>query len=342
MNQLGAAITVDDLPAGTVIGERQKVEIEHSMTIDPFGINYLAHALGDVNTKFIVKELFPGKFARRVGSEVVVNKDDQKEFTNLLAGFAKDARELASIVDEGVSRVAGVARDNGTAYLIVEKPEGLSLEEAVKRHSIRLQGEELVDFLTAMLKTVHSIHERGLIHREINPSNIFFSPETRKPVLLAGFSVFSEGDSRHSRAVSSIMAKHDSFAAFEMSQIGEPHTPAADVYSLAATAYFAATGKPPIGNAKRISEIAMGNEDPYVPLSGRKLGVEPVYQMTIDLALGLFSKERIFSTTEWLRHISMVTGEHKDLLSNMKASERTYDNSFMSKLVRRVRTRFAS
>src|SRR5207244_4267652 len=82
----------------------------------------------------------------------------------------------------------------------------------------------------------------GLVHRDLKPENMLIEPDGRLRITDFGLALALRGDGRFGGATS--RSGTPQFAAPEQ-LLGERVDQRADLYSLAATAYFALLGRPP-------------------------------------------------------------------------------------------------
>ena len=162
------------------------------------------------------------------------------------------------------------------------------------------------------MKALNQIHGLGVLHRDIDPKNIIITPDN-EPVLFIDFSTFRNTTSKETKAVSKIVASDNPYTSLEMNVAPEDQSPASDIYSLAASFYFAIKGMPPKSIMQRVSAVATGEPDPYEPLSGTIEGYEIGVLETIDMSLSVFSASRVNSTIEWLMHLSHLLDKPEEL-----------------------------
>ncbi|MFD7656259.1 protein kinase [Actinosynnema sp. NPDC059797] len=128
----------------------------------------------------------------------------------------------------------------GTPYLVMELCTGGSLADLVRREGpqsperVRQLGAQLADALAVA-------HAEGVLHRDIKPGNILL--DRYGTAKLADFGLAALLDAEGSSTVTRDSLS-PSYAPPEAFAMAHP-TPAADVYSLAATLYDLLAGKPP-------------------------------------------------------------------------------------------------
>src|SRR5436190_1471481 len=96
--------------------------------------------------------------------------------------------------------------------------------------------------LDQALSALEHAHPLGLVHRDLKPENMLIEPDGRLRITDFGLALALRGDARWGGATS--RSGTPQFAAPEQ-LLGERVDQRADLYSLAATAYFALLGRPP-------------------------------------------------------------------------------------------------
>src|SRR6478609_2369879 len=86
--------------------------------------------------------------------------------------FLREAQSAALLRSPHVVQVLDFGVEEGTAFIAMELLQGESLAERIKRVK-RLPAEEVIRFLTQVLRAVAKAHEAGIIHRDLKPDNVF-------------------------------------------------------------------------------------------------------------------------------------------------------------------------
>ncbi|MGH9819610.1 MAG: serine/threonine-protein kinase, partial [Pyrinomonadaceae bacterium] len=150
-----------------------------------------------------------------------------------------------------VSRLGhGTARDlRGVVfhYLVLEYLAGGDLQKAVKHQ--RLEPRRAFKYLEQVCAGLNHAHQRGVIHRDIKPQNLLIA-EDLETVKITDFGVarFSHADSPITRVGTNVYAPpehspvfYDGSGVMTVARL----TPAADIYSLAKSAYMLVTAESP-------------------------------------------------------------------------------------------------
>lgn len=208
-----------------------------------FGATYLGWD-DRLHVKVAVKEYYPANLISRVpGSTSVVPFSDEhaKGFTAGLAKFLDEARMLARLRD--VKEIVGVQdffEENGTAYIVMELLEGGTLKKYIAESGGKLDARRVLAVMAPIMKALQTVHDQGLIHRDISPDNIFLTATGERKLLDFGAARHAAGQA----ANLTVILKPGYAPPEQYSQEGK-QGPWTDVYALCATVYCALTGKPP-------------------------------------------------------------------------------------------------
>jgi eukaryotic-like serine/threonine-protein kinase len=174
---------------------------------------------------------------RRVALKVLVQElaDDARATKR----FVREARATAKITHPNVTRVYDFGRDGGLPYLVMELLEGDTLADRLAGGP--LPPAEAARIGAAVADALDAAHGRGIIHRDVKPSNVLLTPAGEVKVM--DFGIAAAADETHSTTGSGLYGT----AAYISPEraAGQPVTPAADVYSLGAVLYELLTGHPP-------------------------------------------------------------------------------------------------
>ncbi len=205
-----------------------------------FGITYIAK---DYKTgeRVAIKEYLPSEFAGRNGNSVQAFSKDQKEnFEYGKEQFLSEAKTLAAFNgDEHIVRIYSFFEENNTAYFAMEYVDGLALDKYMAQQGGRLTVAEANRFLLPLMESLNKVHAKGIVHRDIAPDNIIVTKDGSVKLIDFGAARYSTGEKSRSLDV---ILKHG-FAPPEQYMRRGCQGPFTDVYALAATYYYAITGK---------------------------------------------------------------------------------------------------
>ncbi len=205
-----------------------------------FGITYIAK---DYKTgeRVAIKEYLPSEFAGRNGNSVQAFSKDQKEnFEYGKEQFLAEAKTLAAFIgDEHIVRIYSFFEENNTAYFAMEYVDGLALDKYMAQQGGRLSVAEANRLLLPLMESLNKVHAKGIVHRDISPDNIIVTKDGSVKLIDFGAARYSTGEKSRSLDV---ILKHG-FAPPEQYMRRGRQGPFTDVYALAATYYYAITGK---------------------------------------------------------------------------------------------------
>jgi eukaryotic-like serine/threonine-protein kinase len=135
----------------------------------------------------------------------------------------------------------------GTFYFVMELLDGLDLEKMVSRFG-PIPPERVVHILRQSCHSLGEAHERGLIHRDVKPANIYLCRLGREydfvKVLDFGLVKYDQDQSIMDtvKATSDLTTGTPAYMAPEMAN-GDPVDRRADLYALGCVAYWLLTGR---------------------------------------------------------------------------------------------------
>ena len=228
-----------------------------------FGITYVATDYKS-GSKVAIKEFFPDTMATRDGTTVMSFTGERAEgFEYGKNCFLQEAQTLAQFIDiKNIVRIFTYFEENSTAYFVMEYVEGESFDEYIKKRGGKISFDEASKLLIPVMDALAAVHDKGIVHRDVTPDNIFICNDGTVKLLDFGAARYSIGDKSKSLDV---VLKHG-FAPKEQYTRHGRQGAFTDVYSLGATFYYAITGK------KLPDSIDRLEDDDMIPPSN--LGVD--------------------------------------------------------------------
>jgi eukaryotic-like serine/threonine-protein kinase len=180
----------------------------------------------------------------------------------------REARALAAVRHPNCVRVFDIVQDPDGLAIVMEYIDGDPLSDVV------LNSGLLADTMAArlwvnMADALAAAHDRGVLHRDVKPSNVIVDTEGTAHLIDFGIAR-SKGDSTLTAA--GMMVGTPDFLAPETAR-GDAASPASDAWQLAATVSYALTGHPPRGvRDNPISSLmAAAQGEPNVKLPTRSV-----------------------------------------------------------------------
>ena len=181
--------------------------------------------------------------------------------------------ELAARVDQdgGVVRIHDLGSHEGLPFLVMEFVDGPSLDDILSKGC--LSPKEAVGLIASLARTLHLVHEAGVVHRDLKPGNIMV-PATGPPKL-ADFGAARGEDLEKLTRTGAIVGTPATMSPEQLLHSSEVDG-RADVYSLGATLFLCLCGEAPF-EATSLQELHgyLTSEDPPKPPSARRGGISP-------------------------------------------------------------------
>src|SRR5438093_11693229 len=161
------------------------------------------------------------------------------------ARFEREARTLAAAAHPGVVSIfdvdAGDASTGREPFFVMELCPGGSLADRLIDGQ-RVSPDELIPSLVSIADGLADLHARGVVHRDVKPSNILFASARAK---LAAFGLArSDGAEADDLTTPGTAVGTMAYLAPEV-LTGETATSAADIYALGVAAFAGLTGELP-------------------------------------------------------------------------------------------------
>jgi hypothetical protein len=247
------------LPTGVRI---DRFVVEQTLHQGPHGFAYRVREPGH-QQPLVLLECFPRALAIRQPDGAVRARQagDAIALSVVCEAFVQDARALAVVEHPGVIKVFGVINANRTVYRLMPYIDGQTLEEQRLERADAPTVGGLVRLYDKLLDALEALHKAGFVHGLVQPDQILMKADDNAPLLLGMDGVAMElGEMTMSP-----------WAAPEQQQTTrfERINASADLYMLAATMCFAATGAAPPRAEDRLTNAAW---DPAALLADVPMG----------------------------------------------------------------------
>lgn len=160
--------------------------------------------------------------------------------------FEAEARAMASLSHPNVVTLHTLAEDEGRPFLVMELIDGPSLSHVLRERG-RLPLPEALPILRAVASGLGALHEAGLVHGDVKPSNILLGPGRVVKLTDMGLSqLLCDNPGGVIRGTPSYMPPERARA------LSVPRALLArqDVYALAVTGYEVLTGRLPFVSSR--------------------------------------------------------------------------------------------
>ncbi|HWE10445.1 MAG TPA: serine/threonine-protein kinase [Solirubrobacteraceae bacterium] len=182
---------------------------------------------------------------RRVALKRMSGPADPRGLSRLrreaLAGASLSHPNLVSIYDV-------VTTDEGHLVIVMEYIAGGTLRDALNRRD-KLPVADALRVLEGVAAGLDAIHERGIVHRDVKPSNILLGDDGT--VKVADLGIASVPDRTRITTAGSVLGSLSYMAPEQLED--SPSTPAIDIYALAAVAYEVLSGEKARGETNPVT-----------------------------------------------------------------------------------------
>jgi serine/threonine-protein kinase len=158
--------------------------------------------------------------------------------TDVLARFAREIELTRTLARSGIVRVIEAA----TSHVFLERLDGESLDARLQRMGGRLPVREVHATLAGALEVMAFAHEKGVVHRDLSPKNLFVSRSAK--VFVLDFGVAASPHAATPLTRSGQVLGTPAFMAPEQARGDSARaTPCTDVWSLGAVAFRLLAGR---------------------------------------------------------------------------------------------------
>ena len=181
--------------------------------------------------------------------------------------FRVESRLAASIDHPHVIPIydAGQA-DDGTLFIAMRYVDGADLKRVLKQEGA-LEPDRALELLAQVARGLDAAHARGLVHRDVKPSNVLVAPSETEAehVYLADFGLTKTSTSAEGARESITLSGSSDYASPEQIR-GTGADRASDVYALGCLAYGCLTGAVPFPRHRELEVLfAHMNDEPPRP-----------------------------------------------------------------------------
>jgi len=208
----------------------------------------------------------------------------------------REARLLSELDHPGILKVYDFVRRGERMWLVLEHVDGLPLDELLSR-SKRLSEPASVAIGIRLAEALCHAHERGVVHRDLQPKNVLVS--RRGEVKLLNFSLAV--DERMPTAPELLDGSTGYLGPVYMSPeqiLGEPADPRSDLFSLGVVLYELIAGSRPFEGPNDRSTSLRIRQNPPPPITQGGVKVSGQVERLIARCLEKLPSDRIGSAHE--------------------------------------------
>ena len=231
-------------------------------------------------------------------ADLTRNREASQRFQReAIASGRLDHPNIVGVSDFGVL-------DTGACYLVMEVLEGESLGERLVRDK-RLPWGTALDILRGVLHGLRHAHERGVVHRDIKPDNVYLAHKDGESLVkildfgIAKLYAGSEDDPASTRA--GLTVGTPAYLSPEQA-VGSTISPASDLYSATVVLYEMLAGRAPFEEKDPLMMLGahVSRPPPRFADIAPGLDIPPPLEDIVQRGLRKLPAERIGNATDYL------------------------------------------
>ncbi len=256
-----------------------------------------------------------------------------RDDANARRRFLQEAQAITKVGHPNIVRVfeAGIRADDMAPYLIMEFLFGEPVGTHLRRDGA-LPLEIALPALRQAAAGLAAAHERGIIHRDVKPDNLFFIGEPGDPydlkVLDFGFSKLQTSK----LTAAGIVLGTPAYMAPEQ-VLAEEVDARADVYGLGMVMYHMLTGRPPFNTGDDVKTLARQLSSHPPPASARVSTIDPRSEQVMAMATQKNPENRYPTMQHFFDDLGRLAHPNMELFASPAGDETYEPRSKMGKLV---------
>ena len=198
--------------------------------------------------------------------------------------FQAEARRAIRVSHPNVVQVFDAGTIDNINYLVMELVQGGDLEQRVKLLG-HLESRELRNLVHPIAEGLAAIHDAGVIHRDIKPSNILIDQKGLPKITDLGIAaIHTDARTREITGQRAVAGTPDYMAPEVIDPDAREGTPA-DIYSLGATLYHLAAGRPPYQGDDPLAIMRAHLDGSFTPLDKLVPDLDPEFVEIVHACL---------------------------------------------------------
>jgi CheY-like chemotaxis protein len=215
-----------------------------------------------------------------------------RDNADLMQRFVAEARALAQLRSEQIVQIFSFGSFDGLPYFVMEF-FSRSIEDLLRTTTHagdRLEDAVVLGILRQASRGLTTIHEQGLVHRDVKPSNMLMDARVR--VVIADFGVAETIDSQQRGLCGTPTYLAPELLAQNPNALPSALRNRADLYALATSAYELLTGRPPFAGRSLASLLKAHKAEDPPPASAFRDDLPPAVDAALSRGLAKDPRQR--------------------------------------------------
>jgi serine/threonine protein kinase len=181
------------------------------------------------------------------------------EYDEIYERTLREARLAARLSHAAIVNIYDIVEEEDRPWIVMELIHVPSLRELIDEHG-PLEPLLVAKIGLQLANGLLVAHEAGILHRDVKPGNVLVDETRSVRAVLTDFGV-ARAHSDATTIKTDVLTGSAAYMAPERVD-GQPAVPASDLWSLGATLYEAAEGKPPFKRPETVASlVAVLNDD---------------------------------------------------------------------------------
>ena len=245
---------------------------------------------------------------RDVAIKVIPNDaDDRALFTSR---FAREVAAVQKLHHPNIVKVFGAGENDEFVYLVMQCVTGGTLRRQL---SGPLPAPVAVAYMVQIAYALHHAHERGIIHRDVKPSNMLLEYPGSNHLLLTDFGIAKIQGARGLTKSGTTIGTPE-YMSPEQAE-GRDIDERSDIYALGCVLYETLAGRPPFLGSTPVSVLFQHVHSRPAYIRGFNPGVPGELVQILEIALAKRPDERFGTAESFARALRPFAGEMPEVTS---------------------------
>jgi serine/threonine-protein kinase len=218
---------------------------------------------------------------------------------NVVSRFFREMKIVALLDHPNVVRAIDADVHEGCPYIVMEFLEGDDLEHVLSRHG-SLKPEAVIEYMAQAARGLAHAHEKGVIHRDIKPTNLFLVKTGVVKVLDVGFGelvgIAAQSGNVFDTDAGIVVGTTDFMSPEQL--LDQEIDARTDLFSLGCTMYRLLTANYAFPGVTQEDRLVKRIRERHVPITEVRPGLSRQLVAIVDRLLALSANDRFTSAVE--------------------------------------------